>query len=192
MKTVRIAAAQTVEFKEDIEAALNCVTDIAARAESEDASLLCFPESFLQGYLTDETPARRNALDLSSPAFEAVLNRLPKAGPMIVIGLTEVEEGRLFNTAIVMDRGILIGRYRKDGTLRRLDCAQDTSPRLLPHASLSAMSAIGFKKRRSGTASGRRASRQGCVNRSTDGYRNGANVGTSKKRTDGPRRQGRV
>jgi predicted amidohydrolase len=113
MKTVRIAAAQTVEFKEDIEAALDCVTDIAARAESEDASLLCFPESFLQGYLTDETLARRNALDLSSPAFEAVLNRLPKAGPMIVIGLTEVEEGRLFNTAIVVDRGILIGRYRK-------------------------------------------------------------------------------
>jgi predicted amidohydrolase len=32
---------------------------------------------------------------------------------MIVIGLIEVEEGRLFNTAIVVDRGVLIGRYRK-------------------------------------------------------------------------------
>ena len=113
MKTVRIAAAQTVEFREDIEAALNCVADVAARAESEGAALLCFPEGFLQGYLTDETPARRNALDLTSPAFEAVLNRLPKTGPMIVVGLIEVEEGRLFNTAIVVDRRILIGRYRK-------------------------------------------------------------------------------
>jgi predicted amidohydrolase len=113
MKTVRIAAAQTVEFREDIEAALNCVADVAARAESDGASLLCFPEGFLQGYLTDETPARRNALDLTSPAFEAVLNRLPKTGPMIVVGLIEVEEGRLFNTAIVVDRRILIGRYRK-------------------------------------------------------------------------------
>jgi predicted amidohydrolase len=113
MKTARIAAAQTVEFREDIEAALNCVADIAARAESEGASLLCFPEGFLQGYLTDETPARRNALDLTSPAFGAVLNRLPKIGPMIVMGLIEVEEGRLFNTAIVVDRGVLIGRYRK-------------------------------------------------------------------------------
>src|SRR6266478_6133778 len=113
MKTVRIAAAQTVEFREDIEAAVNCVADVAARAESEGASLLCFPEGFLQGYLTDETPARRNALDLTSPAFAAVLNRLPKTGPMIVIGLIEVEEGRLFNTAIVVDRGVLIGRYRK-------------------------------------------------------------------------------
>jgi predicted amidohydrolase len=113
MKTARIAAAQTVEFREDVEAALNCVADIAARAESEGASLLCFPEGFLQGYLTDETPARRNALDLTSPAFEAVLNRLPKTGPMIVIGLIETAEGQLFNTAIVVDRGVLIGRHRK-------------------------------------------------------------------------------
>jgi predicted amidohydrolase len=113
MKTARIAAAQTVEFREDIEAALNCVADIAARAESKGVSLLYFPEGFLQGYLLEETPARRNALDLTSPAFEVVLNRLPKTGPMIVMGLIEVEEGRLFNTAIVVDRGMLIGRYRK-------------------------------------------------------------------------------
>jgi len=113
MKTVRIAAAQTVEFREDIEAALNCVADVGARAESEGASLLCFPEGFLQGYLTDEAPARRNALDLASPAFGVLLNQLPKTGPMIVMGLIEVEQGRLFNTAIVVDRGTVIGRYRK-------------------------------------------------------------------------------
>ncbi len=113
MKTVRIAAAQTVEFQEDIEAALNCVADVAARAETEGTSLLCFPEGFLQGYLTDEAPARRNALDLASPAFDVLLNRLPKTGPMIVMGLIEVEQGRLFNTAIVVDRGTVIGRYRK-------------------------------------------------------------------------------
>jgi predicted amidohydrolase len=113
VKTVRIAAAQTAEFREDIQAALDCVADIAERAEAEGASLLCFPEGFLQGYLTDETAARRNALDLASPAFGIVLNRLPKTGPMIVMGLIEVEEGRLFNTAIVVDRSTLIGRYRK-------------------------------------------------------------------------------
>jgi predicted amidohydrolase len=113
MKTVRIAAAQTVEFREDIEAALGCLADIAARAEAEGAALLCFPEGFLQGYLTEETPARRNALDLASPLFEALLNRFPKTGPTIVMGLIEVEDGRLFNTAVVVDRGILVGRYRK-------------------------------------------------------------------------------
>jgi predicted amidohydrolase len=113
MKTVRIAAAQTIEFRENIEAALNCVTDVAARAETEGASLLCFPEGFLQGYLTDEAPARRNALNLASPAFQAILSQFPKTGPMIVVGLIEVAEERLFNTAIVVDRGTVIGHYRK-------------------------------------------------------------------------------
>src|SRR5271155_5425544 len=113
MNTVRIAAAQTVEFREDIEAALNYASEVAARAEHEGAALLCFPEGFLQGYLTDETLARKNALNFASPAFGAVLNRLPKTGPMVVMGLIEVDDGRLFNTAIVVDRGILIGRYRK-------------------------------------------------------------------------------
>jgi predicted amidohydrolase len=113
MKTVRIAAAQTVEFREDIDAALNCVEEVAARAKTEGALLLCFPEGFLQGYLTDEKSARRNALDLTSPAFKAVLDRLPKTRPMIVMGLIEVEKGRLFNSAIVVDRGAVIGRYRK-------------------------------------------------------------------------------
>jgi predicted amidohydrolase len=80
MKTTRIAAAQTAEFREDIGAALNCVAEVAARAETQGASLLCFPEGFLQGYLTDETPAWRNAMDLASPAFAAVLTRLPKTG----------------------------------------------------------------------------------------------------------------
>ena len=113
MKTARIAAAQTVEFREDIEAALTCVADLAARAEAAGAALLCFPEGFLQGYLTDEAAARRHALDLGSSAFAAVLARLPKSGPTIVMGLIERDDGRLFNTAIVAHRGALIGRYRK-------------------------------------------------------------------------------
>ena len=118
MQTVRIAAAQTVEFREDVGAALTCVADVAARAEAQGVALLCFPEGFLQGYLTEKTAARRNALDLKSPEFEAVLNRLPKTGPMIVMGMIEADGGRLFNTAIVVDRGAVIGRYRKTHLLR--------------------------------------------------------------------------
>lgn len=129
MRTIRIAAAQTVEFREDIDAALSCLTEAAARAEAAGAALLCFPEGFLQGYLRDEQPARRHALDLASRQFEIVLNRLPKTGPMMVVGLIEVANGRLFNTAIVVQRGALIGRYRKAhllGAERVFDAGCDT------------------------------------------------------------------
>jgi predicted amidohydrolase len=113
MRTVRIAAAQTAEIREDIEAALTGLAAISARAATEGAALLVFPEGFLQGYLTEDAPARRHALDLASPAFAALLDRFPKTGPVIVAGLIEVEDGRLFNTAVVVDRGMLVGRYRK-------------------------------------------------------------------------------
>lgn len=111
MPTIRIAAAQTPEFREDVPAALAYAVEAAGRAQAQGAALLVFPEGFLQGYLTDEAAARRVALDLGSPTFAAVLDQLP--GPMIVMGLIEVADGRLYNTAVVVDRGVLVGRYRK-------------------------------------------------------------------------------
>lgn len=113
MRSVRIAAAQTIEYREDIGAALRGVAEFAARAEAAGAALLCFPEGFLQGYLVEEAAARRQALDLNSGAFEAVLDQLPRTGPMLVIGMLELKDGRLFNTAIVVQHGRLVGRCRK-------------------------------------------------------------------------------
>jgi predicted amidohydrolase len=118
MKTVRIAAAQTAEYRDDIAAALTCVNEVARQAEAGGARLLCFPEGFLQGYLTNADAARRVALDLSSPAFKAILDRFPKSGPIIALGLIEAEGGRLFNAAVVIACGRLVGRYRKRHLLR--------------------------------------------------------------------------
>jgi predicted amidohydrolase len=110
---VKIAATQTAEYREDMDAALARLAEMARQADDAGARLLCFPEGFLQGYLIDEAAARRNALDLASPAFAAVLRRFPTTGPMIVMGIIESDDGQLFNTAVVVDRGVLIGRYRK-------------------------------------------------------------------------------
>lgn len=117
-KSIRIAAAQTPEFRGNVDAALDHAIEVAARAEADDVALLVFPEGFLQGYLTDETSAHRVAFDLASVEFAAVLNRLPKSGPVLVMGLIEIDDGRLFNTAIVIEHGILLGRYRKTHLLR--------------------------------------------------------------------------
>jgi predicted amidohydrolase len=113
MTSVRIAAAQTPEYREDIDAALASMVDCAERADVAAARLLVFPEGFLQGYLTEETAARRVALQLQSPQLKLVAQRLAPARPMIVVGLIEVENGRLFNTAVVLQHGTIVGRYRK-------------------------------------------------------------------------------
>ncbi|MFZ3008078.1 MAG: carbon-nitrogen hydrolase family protein [Phenylobacterium sp.] len=109
----RIAAAQTPEFREDVDAALAYALTVIAEATAQGAELLVFPEGYLQGYLTEEGAARRHALNLTSPPFAALLARLPATGPTIVLGLIEEEHGALFNTAAVLRDGKLVGRYRK-------------------------------------------------------------------------------
>jgi hypothetical protein len=99
-RTVRIAAAQTPEFLEDVPGALAYLLEATEQAQVSGASLLCFPEGFLQGYLTEDEIARRNALDLFSPQFSNLLNQLPECAPTIVVGLIEAEGDALYNTAV--------------------------------------------------------------------------------------------
>ena len=51
--------------------------------------------------------------DLTSPAFEVVLSRLANAKPMLVLGMIEARQDLLFNTAVVVNHGRLVGSYRK-------------------------------------------------------------------------------
>ncbi|CAN7452201.1 carbon-nitrogen hydrolase family protein [Phenylobacterium sp. LjRoot164] len=117
---VRIAAAQTPEFVDDLDAAFGYLLDVARQAR--DAALLCFPEGFLQGYLTEADAARRAALDLAGPRFGELLAALPQDGPMIVVGLIEADGEHLYNTAAVIHRRGLVGRYRKRHLLGRERC----------------------------------------------------------------------
>jgi len=120
--TIRIAAAQTPEFREDIAAATGYMLHLVDKAQRERVSLLCLPECFLQGYLTDGQAARRHALDLGSPAFTALLRMFPPDAPTTVFGLIEIAGDRLFNTAVVVRDQALVGRYRKTRLLAGERC----------------------------------------------------------------------
>lgn len=113
MKSVRIAAVQTPEYREDVAAAVAFANEAIGRAQARGASLVCFPEGYLQGYLTDAQSARRAAFDLDSPEFLSVVSEFPADGPVLVIGMIELDGGTLFNTAVVLKDGKVVGRYRK-------------------------------------------------------------------------------
>jgi predicted amidohydrolase len=111
--TVRIGACQPPEILGDVDAAVRCIRGLCARAEREGADLLLFPECFLQGYLVTEAHLRLHALDLESARFRSVAARLADITPVLVIGVIERSAGRLFNSAVVLDRGQVSGVYRK-------------------------------------------------------------------------------
>ena len=111
--TTKVAACQVPEVRGDVEQALWWIETYAAHAESQEARLVCFPECFLQGYLVEEEQARRHAINLRSQEFEVVLGRLARIKSTLVFGLIEVDNGLLFNTAVVVEQGRLRGAYRK-------------------------------------------------------------------------------
>ncbi|MEP5762021.1 MAG: carbon-nitrogen hydrolase family protein [Litoreibacter sp.] len=114
---VRIAAAQAPEIHKDIPKALEFLNATAERAKAQQAHLLVFPEGFLQGYIVEERQAREEAVDLSSQRFLELLEEFPTSGPMLVVGMIELADEKLYNTALVVKDQELIGRYRKQHLL---------------------------------------------------------------------------
>lgn len=110
---VRVSACQTPDFRENTEEALAYLERRAHEAEQAGVHLLLFPEGYLQGYLTEPEAVRKNALNLSSQEFKKILSRLRKIQPTLVVGLIEESEGMYYNSAAVIDQGILSGSYRK-------------------------------------------------------------------------------
>lgn len=92
---------------------LQKIEEYLRKADSKSTDLICFPEGYLNGYTRDEARARRVAVDLSSKEFQAILAKFSKFKAMAIIGVIEVEDDKLFNTAIVVHEGKLIGKYRK-------------------------------------------------------------------------------
>ncbi|QHV98921.1 carbon-nitrogen hydrolase family protein [Spirosoma endbachense] len=109
----KVAVCQVPDIRQDVQTSLNWIESFTQQAEENAACLVCFPECFLQGYLTQQALAKKYALNLNSPFFKAILNRLATYRPAIVVGLIEEEENRIFNTAVVIRQGKLLGKYRK-------------------------------------------------------------------------------
>lgn len=107
---MRIGTCQTPEVLADVDRVVGIVRDFAGR---DDVGLLLFPECFLQGYLVTGKHVGEQALDLDGPRFAAVRARLADLRPVLVIGLIERDGSDYYNTAAVISRGRLLGRYRK-------------------------------------------------------------------------------
>jgi predicted amidohydrolase len=113
MATVKVAACQLPEVRQDIGRALGWMETYLATADRQHVDLVCFPECYLQGYLCDARSANKQAVILNSTAFDFLLTRLSGFRCIFVFGLIERDGRNLFNSAAVVHRGKLLGCYRK-------------------------------------------------------------------------------
>lgn len=110
---MKIAACQLPYVQRDADRAVSLIQTNAADAQRQGVKLVCFPECFLQGYDVSAEHVASTAFDLESSEFARILAQVEHLEPVIVVGLIEKEAGRFYNTAVAIDRGTIVARYRK-------------------------------------------------------------------------------
>lgn len=115
--TVTVAACQVPDIHEDVEQSLRIIREYAAKAETAGAQLVCFPEAYLQGYVLEAKRTQQLAFDLSSSDFGDILKQLKDINTILIFGLIEMKGRALYNTAVVVKQGKLLGYYRKTNLL---------------------------------------------------------------------------
>lgn len=110
---IRIGACQTPEFLGNPMAALKCMLRFAKEGEEKDIDLLLFPECFLSGYRLDKEYMEKYSFDFQSQSFANILKQLKKVKAVLVFGVVERKNDKLFNSAVVVNQGELVGVYRK-------------------------------------------------------------------------------
>ncbi len=111
--TLTAAAYQGSALYGEVKRSLQVIKDVVQWAEDSRVDILCFPECFLPGYILEENRAQEMSLALDSQDFESVLKALKTENTTIILGLIEREKDKIFNTAVVIEKGRLVGKYRK-------------------------------------------------------------------------------
>jgi aliphatic nitrilase len=123
---VRVAAAQLAPVYQDRDATIEKACATIRRAGRDGVRLIAFPEAFIPGYpywamvldplSTSEFAGRlfEQAVEIPSPATNALCGAAHEAGCQVVMGITERAGATLYNTLLFIDAdGRVLGRHRK-------------------------------------------------------------------------------
>jgi predicted amidohydrolase len=97
----------------DFDANLAKVVRGLERAEKEHVEVLCFPECFLNGYPSKEETARKVAFAVNGIEVVKLLDRTSRFDVTFIVGFNEERGKDLYNTALVVFKGHILGTYSK-------------------------------------------------------------------------------
>jgi len=81
---------------------------------AEDVDLVVFPEAYLTGYCVDMlAAARKIAIPADHEAIETIRRCSEETGQVVIFGFAELDGQEVFNSAMVVDQGKILGIYRK-------------------------------------------------------------------------------
>ena len=79
------------------------------QALNQDVSILLFPELTLTGYTTSDLFFNQTLLEQQNSTLESLLHRTQNISTIVIIGIALLHNGRLYNTAVVIQNGNILG-----------------------------------------------------------------------------------
>ncbi|MCU6454723.1 NAD(+) synthase [Sphingomonas sp. A2-49] len=106
---VRVAAATPLASVGDIAANVAATVDLARRADARGVDLVVFPELNLTSYAIDDLHLQSAQQRGSVAAVLAVAAQTADLAPLLLVGAALVRNGRLYNCAVAIARGRILG-----------------------------------------------------------------------------------
>ena len=96
----------------DFDANLATARQAVREALARGSQFLVLPETFLSGYTSPEA-MRRGARRLDDPQVRAFIAESAEHEMVVIVGIARITEEGIYNTALVIHRGRLLGTYDK-------------------------------------------------------------------------------
>lgn len=106
---LRVAACTPCVAVADVPRNLSETLALAARASAQGAALAVFPELGLSAYSIDDLLFQDALLDAVEDAVDELTRASDRLNPILICGAPLRSEGKLFNCAVVIHRGRLLG-----------------------------------------------------------------------------------
>jgi predicted amidohydrolase len=113
MDSLRVAAFQRQPIFDDVTKIVQRLSEDLTWCDDQGVQLAVFPECYLQGYAVDRPTIARRALTLNDAQFAAILLTLAPFRTAFVLGIVEQRGTAFYNTAAIVQGGILLGAYAK-------------------------------------------------------------------------------
>lgn len=109
----RASVVQMAPLPGDVTGNLDQIAECAAGSEVVESDLLIFPELAVCGPITDATMAERVAEPVPGPATGRLQEIAAEHGALIIVGMAERAEEKLYNSAVLVSPDGVVGVYRK-------------------------------------------------------------------------------
>ncbi|MFH1369763.1 MAG: carbon-nitrogen hydrolase family protein [Planctomycetota bacterium] len=109
---IKVAMCQIFILDGDRQGNFIRIENAIAEAKSKGAALICFPEASILGWLNRDAHSR--ACTIPGPDCDQLCGLAKKYNAYLCAGLEEIETGRLYNSAILIDdQGRVLLKYRQ-------------------------------------------------------------------------------